>query len=519
MDAIDRAIRNGYQKSDCIALQNKTWQDFEEAVKGKQVFLFGIGQGADFFYNKYKQNVQIEGIIDNNVAIQGASACFYISAPDGTIPASVRIRGIEWLDWFNRQEIVVLIASFRYHDEIAEQLEHKGISTYFSVLCMEAFERNAGNCNYNALSAKIVVWPTLPDGTGHIKEIVRNIAKTRNDVRIIWITKQANPTIPSNIYVLPLEQYNECIFQLKTAKIWLGDHTSFLPQGVKRNSQYYIQVKHWPSVTLKMFGCDEARFRNDHKYLADLRADSAMIDYILVGSDFDEKTCRSGFDFAGECIHVGSPRSDILFHAKECLWDITKTYPAIRGKKLLLYAPTFRRHEIGAEEMEVTFHNELDFDVVKKILEKRFGGEWVILLRLHPAVAAMSKDIPLPDYVIDVSDYYDSEELVAVSDAMVTDYSSIMFEPAFVHKPVFLLATDRERYVKEERGFLIDYETLPFPRASSNEELARNIENFDEEKYVRDVDAFLEKYGVHEDGHAGERAARFILDLIDGKRG
>ena len=36
---------------------------------------------------------------------------------------------------------------------------------------------------------------------------------------------------------------------------------------------------------------------------------------------------------------------------------------------------------------------------------------------------------------------------------------------------------------------------------------------------MRDVDAFLEKYGVYEDGHAGERAARFILDLIDGKRG
>ena len=278
------------------------------------------------------------------------------------------------------------------------------------------------------------------------------------------------------------------------------------------------------NITFKLsigpvFGCDEARFRKDQKFLATLRADSALMDYILVGSDFDERTCRSGFDFSGEVIHVGSPRSDILFHVNECLGEVVKVYPSIIGKKLLLYAPTFRRNKIGTEEMEVTFQNELDFDFVKKFLEKRFGGEWLILLRLHPSVAEMSKAISHPDFVVDVSDYYDSEELVAVSDAMITDYSSIMFEPAFVHKPVFLLATDRERYLKEERGFLVDYDTLPFPQASSNEELARNIESFDEEKYVRDVDAFLDKYGVHEDGHAGERAARFILDLIDGKRG
>jgi CDP-glycerol glycerophosphotransferase (TagB/SpsB family) len=90
-----------------------------------------------------------------------------------------------------------------------------------------------------------------------------------------------------------------------------------------------------------------------------------------------------------------------------------------------------------------------------------------------------------------------------------------MFEPAFVKKPVFLFATDRKEYIDKEYDLLIDYDTLPFPIAESNEELARNIENFNQAEYEKKLDAFMEKYGVHEDGHASERAAEFISGLID----
>ena len=62
---------------------------------------------------------------------------------------------------------------------------------------------------------------------------------------------------------------------------------------------------------------------------------------------------------------------------------------------------------------------------------------------------------------------------------------------------------------------MIDYNTLPFPIAESNEQLAKNIRRFAQGKYEHGLDTFFEKYGVHEDGHAGERAAKFISDLID----
>ena len=89
-----------------------------------------------------------------------------------------------------------------------------------------------------------------------------------------------------------------------------------------------------------------------------------------------------------------------------------------------------------------------------------------------------------------------------------------MFEPAFVKKPVFLFAVDKNEYIDQERTLLIEYETLPFSIAETNEELAENIRKFEPAEYEKRLKDFFDKYGVHEDGHAGERAAGFISGLI-----
>ena len=184
----------------------------------------------------------------------------------------------------------------------------------------------------------------------------------------------------------------------------------------------------------------------------------------------------------------------------------------LENKKLALYAPTFR-NDIKKDYV-ATSNIELDFLNLKKQLDISMGGDWCILLRLHPAVASESSMIEKAEFIVDVSDYPESQELIAASDIMITDYSSIMFEPAFVRKPVFLFAPDRSEYINKERELLIDYDALPFMIAETNEELSEIIRNFDNDSYVKNVDAFMEKYGVNEDGHASERTAQFILGLL-----
>ncbi len=89
-----------------------------------------------------------------------------------------------------------------------------------------------------------------------------------------------------------------------------------------------------------------------------------------------------------------------------------------------------------------------------------------------------------------------------------------MFELGYVNKPVFLYAPDRNSYINREYDLLLDYDSLPFPIAENNNQLLHNILSYDETKYKANLRSFLERYGVHEDGLASERAADFIISKM-----
>ena len=158
----------------------------------------------------------------------------------------------------------------------------------------------------------------------------------------------------------------------------------------------------------------------------------------------------------------------------------------------------------------------LDFESLSAGLQEKFGGEWIILFRAHPCAAVESAKIKKPSFVIDASYYEESQELVAAADITITDYSSIMFESAFIGRPVFLYAPDKEQYVGKERELWIPYRSLPFCVCETNDALRKAIAEFDPENYGKRVKRFLESYGVHEDGHASERAATFIRERLLG---
>ena len=527
MDKIDQAIQKKHHISKNKTLNHQTWQEFEEAIKGKRLFLFGVGNGADYYYEKYGQNACAEGVIENDQSLWGVDAQEIISEMAGDNYQDVKITDISVLNQYSAEEVVILISSFRYYSEIAEQLEEAGFNNYFAVLPMEANQRE-GMADFGRedrisfytrendkqpINKKKIIFLTMCDYAGHGKEIARQLLKLRDDLDLVWVVKDLRKRAPDGIRRISRRNNKRFIYEMSTAGIWICD-TGIPSQIKKREGQVYIQVKHWASVTLKSFGYDLARFRQEKSLIEFCDYDSKIIDYIITGSEFDTATCRRGFAFEGEVFQAGSPRSDALFHGLEYRETVSQYYHLGKDKKLLLYAPTFRSKK-GGEYIPQASHIDLDFAKVKEGLEKRFGGDWLILLRLHPVVAEESKKLDKPEYVVDVSDYYDSEELVAASDIMVTDYSSIMFEPAFVKKPVFLLAVDKDEYIDGERSLLIEYDHLPFPTAKSNEELVRNIVCFGQEEYDAKVQSFLDEYGVHEDGHAGERAAGFVSRLID----
>lgn len=533
MDVIQRAIEKKLHISQNEKLNLQTWQMFTESAADKKVFLFGSGACADFFFKNYKA-VRLNGIIDSDIKKQGFRADIFLGEALGSEYGKLVISSMDILKQYDAGEILILITSTNYYEQIIDELEKIGIKTYFVLLMMEANKRAESGyietsdavygpedyaeiCCQKQIEWNKVVFYSFGTYSDHGKYITEALLKSEKDLDIVWAVNDMALEVPHGVRKIYLGNWKRYICEMETAKIWI--YNMPVPQYIiKRQGQIYIQTKHWASITLKKFYLDTKARAGTQDNTAYWRQDSGKMDYIITGSDFDTESSRRGFNFHKEVIQVGSPRSDTMFHEKEMKKKVYSYYGLDLKKRMLLYAPTYRYdktsslHEKPKQEIRDI---DLDYESVKMVLERHFCGEWYIALRLHPGHEKETEKLKLPEYVIDLSKYVDGEEAAAACDIMISDYSSIMFEPAFVKKPVFLFATDKKEYIDKEYDLLIDYDTLPFPIAESNEDLIKNMECFVQADYEKKVNSFMNKYGVHEDGHASERAAEYILKLID----
>lgn len=532
MNIICRAMGKNLHISGNKKLDKQTWKEFAGSTLNKKVFLFGIGACADFFFKTYG-DIKLEGIIDNDVRKQGYSVEDFLWHARKTVYANTKISSIDLLSQYSPGEIMVLITSINYYKQIIAQLEEIGIENSYVFLIMEASKieqsghsdmsddiegpKNfAAACCQEPIEWNKIVFFSFGTYSDHGKYITKALLKIRNDLDIVWFVNDMMSDVPKGVRKVYLSNWKRYIYEMETARIWV--YNMPVPEYVvKRSGQIYIQTKHWASITLKRFYLDSSTISGVEGNTAYWKQDSRKIDYIITGSDFDTQSSRRGFNFHKEVLQIGSPRSDAMFQEKENKEKIYSSYGINSEKSMALYAPTYRYaktcpmlEKLKPEIREI----DLDYEEVKKALEKHFGGEWCIALRLHPGHEKAAEKLKTPKYVINMSAYEDGEELAAACDIMISDYSSIMFEPAFVKKPVFLFATDKKEYINKEYDLLIDYDTLPFPIAESNRELVKNIEGFIRVDYERKLDEFMNRYGIYEDGHASDRAAKMLSDII-----
>ena len=154
-----------------------------------------------------------------------------------------------------------------------------------------------------------------------------------------------------------------------------------------------------------------------------------------------------------------------------------------------------------------------------KALEEKFGGEWYVLLRLHPQLAAKKECFNVKDSaerLRDVTQYSEINELMAAADGFITDYSSAIFEACLMNIPCLIYADDLEEYVQERGDLFWDMrKDLPFPLATDNDELIECVQNFDEKAYLEELGQFIKQTEIMEDGHACERIADLVERLIE----
>ncbi len=527
MDIISRAMEKGLHLCEKIDLKNQTWEAFMKNKESKKLFIFGMGGGMGYFLRKYGHSMEADGIIDNDVKKHGHKLGWYIADAEQTEYENMVIEGSDLLCGYCGEDVAVLITSINFYLSIALQLKRMGIENIYILLMLEADKRrNHRNeiweddeeiraeyikwcCRREIEKNKVVMMIGVYGD--HARQITRELLKFGEDLDIVWLVDNPDVEKPRGVRLVYMGNWKRYIYEMETAKIWLFDD---LVHGFiqKRKGQIYIQVKHWSSITLKMFYLDDKASYRTPGLRDGIKRDGERMDYLFSGSAFDEESCRSGFGFQGKAVRVGSARSDILFD-KTVRTKVLEGYGLNRDARICLYVPTYRLDELErTQSMSIL----LDMQALLEVLESKWTGEWFLFVRLHPSLNLRNDILPAERHIINVQSYSCSEELVAASDIMITDYSSIMFEEAYKMAPVFLYAPDREEFIDGERNLLLDYDSLPFPIAQSNEELHQIIREFDKKEYEINLTAFLENYDVHEDGHAGERAAEFIRELLDG---
>ena len=345
--------------------------------------------------------------------------------------------------------------------------------------------------------------------------IAEELHKRSNDYEMVWLTHDTSRQFPDYIKVANDSPWNTA-YHLSTAKIWIDNYRK--PYGtLKRKGQYYIQTWH-ASIGFKAVGLYRGdKFPKIARLVSE--ADSALIDCMVINSEYCRKVYPKKLLYDGYMLKAGSPRVDCLINDKDIIRKKNRNkYNLPEAAKIAIYAPTFRGGNQSEKKEVSAAETTLDFEKTITSLERRFGGNWFLFLRLHPQLAAkmsgMEINSGLNNRIRDVSKEDDMSQLLGACDALITDYSSCAFDAAFAGIPVFLYADDIQEYINNRGSFMWKREEIPFNIAENNKELTEIIMMFDAEKYKENIQFFMELHGICEDGRACKRVADKIGEYI-----
>jgi len=293
-------------------------------------------------------------------------------------------------------------------------------------------------------------------------------------------------------------------YQLATSAFVLLDNV-FLPMAYIRFRKNVKVIQLWHGTgTIKRFGQD---VNTGRLKVLEKRANE-KITHLIVSSDSTKTIYEKAFGVSPDKVYTyGLPRTDIFFDRHkmiERVKEFYRQYPELAGKKLILYAPTFRDDEKG--ESRAISH-------IYKMSESL--QDYIILLRLHPFVAkaferAEQQAASRAENIVSVSSYPDINTLLLVADLLITDYSSVIFEYCLLNKPMVFYAYDLDEFRAKGRGFYENYEEyVPGPVVKNMDDLVDLIRN--NQLSTDKLQDFVAKSYKYLDGKSSERIYRYIF--------
>jgi teichoic acid ribitol-phosphate primase len=355
---------------------------------------------------------------------------------------------------------------------------------------------------------------TVVLATAHADAISGNLAAIRDELERrpnaprIRVLAHSTATLRRNLGRAIVESWRAG-FHLATAKVFIVDDY-YLPMYVirPRAGTLFLQVWH-ASGAFKKFGYSvvEKGFGATEEFVQRVPIHTNY-DLCLVSSMRFARHYADAFHqpLSRFTSAHGIPRTDALFgdaRIAALRAALRERYAIPEGRRVVLYAPTFRGASIN------TARSPEDLDLAA--LATALGNDHVVLLRRHPFVTAGATPPPAPaGFVIDVTDHPDIHELMHVSDVLVTDYSSAIYEFSLLARPIVFFAPDHAAY-EAERGFYFDFRTgVPGPVFERTEEVAAYLRagDFDLERIRRFA---AESFDVA-DGQATRRLVDGVIE-------
>lgn len=335
--------------------------------------------------------------------------------------------------------------------------------------------------------------------------IATKLAEIAPHIKPVWVSGRARVPLlpPGTEHVVPgTPRYQEVMARAT----YLVNNVNFPTGWVKRPGQLHLQTHH--GTPLKRMGLDQMPYPAAAHGL-DFRQLLRRIDkwdYSLTSNRHSTLMWRHAYPSGYTELEHGYPRNDVYYTAGPDLVRAVRTRLGIApGVRAVLYAPTHR-------DYESEWHPRLDL----ARLTERLGPDTVLLVRGHYFYSSGPSELAglrATRRVLDVSAYEPVEELALAADALVTDYSSIMFDYAHLDRPIVVYADDWEIY-QATRGVYFDLmERPPGAVARTEDELTEILAG----DAWRDTAArtaraaFRERFCAFDDGRAAERVVRRVF--------
>lgn len=353
--------------------------------------------------------------------------------------------------------------------------------------------------------------------TGSPRYIYEDIVRQNFDekYKCVWVFKNPESldtsSIPGNATYVKYRTL-KFFYYVSVAGFIVSD--SRLPNYLSKNKNAtYIQTWHGTplkKLALDMTNLDMAGNNDIERYHNNFKISTSKWDYLISQNNFSTNIFKRCFAFDKTILEIGYPRNDVLINSTaDDIAGLKEKLGLPLDKKIILYAPTWRDNQYY-KKGEYKFASAIDFDALRNSL----SDEYVMIVKYHYLI---KDNVDWSKYEGFIYQYGESEDIASlylVSDILITDYSSVMFDYSVLRRPMIFFTYDLEEYKNNLRGFYFDFlEEAPGPVVLDNDSLIESIKNYNPQEWAEKYEAFHNKYNHCDDGKAASKVVELIEKL------